>query len=152
KSLVDVTVDSTLLHDASLLTVTLDQLALKVGTDTVGVTLSAGTVRIAVLGAPVPTAPATDTRSWVGIDASGIGGSIDVGTVFNAAISAVKFQVNRASGAYDADGAGTLSTPVAAAPLDWSTVPGSGLTLSGSKLELSGHVDRLNIAGLVSGS
>ena len=55
---------------------TLDDLALKVGTNTVGVALSAGTVRIAVLGAPVPTAPATDTRSWVGIDASGLGGTV----------------------------------------------------------------------------
>src|SRR5439155_1347946 len=123
-----------LLHDASLLTVTLDHLGLKVGTDSVGVTIDAGSVAIAVLGAPVPATPATDTRSWVGIAASGLGGSITVGTVFDAAISAVAFQVNRASGAYDADGAGTVSAPVVAAPLDWSTVPGSGLTLSGSKL------------------
>src|SRR5204863_2088 len=152
KSLVDVTVDTGLLHDASLLTVALDDLALKVGTDTVGVTLNGGSVAIAVLGAPVPTAPATDTRSWLAIDASGISGSIDVGTVFNAAISAVAIQVNRASGAYDADGAGTASAPVNATALDWSTVPGSNLTLSGSKLSVSGHLDSLNIAGLVSGS
>src|SRR5207247_2009446 len=76
KQLVDVTVDSQLLHGASLLAVTIDSFSLKVGTDTVGVTLGSGLVKVAVLGAPVPTAPATDTRSWLGIDASGISGSI----------------------------------------------------------------------------
>src|SRR5205814_2111742 len=152
KSLVDVTVDSQLLHDASLLTVTLEDMTLKVGTNTVGVSLHADSVAIAVLAAPAPTAPATDTRSWLAIDATGISGEIHVGTVLTAALSAVKIQVNRASGAYDADGAGTASAPVNATALDWSTVPGANLTLSGSKLSVSGHVDSLDVAGLVSGS
>src|SRR5439155_1600403 len=117
-----------------------------------GVTLSGGSVAVAVLAAPAPTSPETDTRSWLAIDASDISGAVHVGSVLTAALSAVKIRVNRASGAYDADGAGTASTPVNATAVDWSTVPGSNVTLSGAKLEVSGRLDTLDIADLVTGS
>src|SRR5204863_413722 len=139
------------LHNASLLTVSLSELHLKVGTDTVGVTLDGGSVKVAVLGAPAPTTPATDSRSWLAIDASEIAGSIHVGDVLTAALSHVAVQVNKASGFFDADGAGT-GTPVNAGVLDWATVPGSNLTLKEAKISVSGSLDTLNIADLVSGS
>src|SRR5204862_342756 len=94
KGLVDVTVDTGLLRNASLLTVSLSELHLKVGTDTVGVSLDGGSVKVAVLAAPVPTTPATDSRSWLAIDASEIAGSIHVGDVLTAALSHVAVQVN----------------------------------------------------------
>ena len=41
-----------------------------------GLTISAGTLKIAALSAKTPTAPATDTRSWLAIDASGLAAAI----------------------------------------------------------------------------
>ena len=103
---------------ASLLTFGLTNLMLTIGAASgPHVTASGGTLALAAIEAPAPTAGATDTRSWLAIEgtltgATFVSGIADLGlTVTNLAI-----QINEASGAYT-----NGSTQIPAQPLNWTT-------------------------------
>ncbi len=167
RDVVDATVPAgtgtAVLTGASLLTFTLDlgtaadTKLLQVGTDGMGLTISAGTLKIAALSAKTPTAPATDTRSWLAIDASGLAASIALPGDISAAVANVVVQVNRASGALDADG--NPSTPnVAATTINWTTAIKKGgvtvqpVSLTTDKLAVSGDLTTFAIGTFLSGT
>ena len=89
------------LTGATLLTVTLSNLQLAVGTSSIGAQISAGTLTIGLL---VP-AVSTDSRRWFGLSSSGISASLVLPSV-TATVSNLSISVNEASGG--------------ATPLDWT--------------------------------
>ena len=105
------------LNDASLMTIALSNLTLSVGISGVGLTLTGGSVGIAVLSAPVPTT-GTDTRSWTAVSANNVGVALDLPGI-TATVSNVALRIGRASGLRDS---------VAAAPVNWV---GADLTTNG---------------------
>ncbi|HKI92395.1 MAG TPA: hypothetical protein VJ986_08830, partial [Gaiellaceae bacterium] len=146
KQAVDVTTPA--LTGATLLVITLTSPTLTVGTGSFGLSFGgpAATITIASLAPAIPAAPATpDGRSWTGIQASGMAGSLTLGTIASATLAGVSFSLNTA--------AGTSATGTLATPIDWTTVPGSGLTLTGATaLEVSGSLTNLSVAGFLAGS
>ena len=82
-----------------------------------------------------------DGRSWFAVSASGLSGSLHVGSVASATLSGVSVLVNRGTGATG---------------FDWSTLgadtPSGLATVSGDQLDVAGTLASLDIAGLVSGS
>ena len=119
-------------HGAHLQTFAVTNASLTVGTAGYGVTFG-GDVAVAEL---TPSG-ATDTRQWIGVSASGLTGSVALGSLAIAAVANGVVQINTATGA---------------APIDWATVTGSGLTLAGGLLSISGDLTNLMIGGFVHGS
>ena len=152
---------------ASMLTIAITDLDLKIGDpDGVNFSITGGNLALAMVKPIAPALPATDTRSWLALT-----GSLDEATInglpdgFTFALQSIGVEVNRASGAYDADGAGA-GLPVTALPLDWTTAididrdgtagdpvvaGGNTIDLSGDALRVSGIVD-IDIFGFVSGT
>ena len=117
----------------SLLLFDLSDLALTVGTDTFGITISGGDVTIASL--------TTADDGWIAIDAIDLDATLTAGTVFSASLEDVAIQVNRAR--------------TGSADLDWGTVTGAiGLTIDfdGAVTVVSGKLTSLKVAGLLTGS
>ncbi|MGZ4363246.1 MAG: hypothetical protein ACXVFF_13510, partial [Gaiellaceae bacterium] len=150
-------------NDGSLFTLSLTGLHLNIGTSDFGVSITGGEVDIAALTPAAPTGPATDTRQWVGIQASGLSGSLTLGTVASASVSGLTIHVNKASGTLNPDGTGTSN--IDASPLSWSVVDTdeagsyaatgvSGVSLaSGDPLLVEGDLTSLSLAGgFVTGS
>src|SRR5262249_8951478 len=126
------------LTNAPLLTVTLSNLQLRIGTNDVGLRITGGSLTVVSLA---PADPA-DHRSWLAVNASGISGSLAVGSGAQATLAQIAVRVNKA----------TNSTP-----LDWSTALGTAVPagvsgISGDLLAVSGQVVTLNVADLLSGS
>ncbi|TMD73457.1 MAG: hypothetical protein E6I81_04345, partial [Chloroflexi bacterium] len=136
RTLVDVS--TPLLNAAPLLagTLTVDPTKsqqLTLGTSAFGVSLTAGTIKIASL-----TDPGTSGDSWFGLAADQLAGSL-AGPGLAGGVSAGLVQLNQASG-------------TGASPLDWNEVSGSGLTLSGAQARVAGDLSGLDLFGIVSGS
>ena len=105
-------------------------------TDGVHLSVSAGTLAVAALSAPTPTAPVTDDRHWTGVVASGVSASLLGVDGLTLAVTGGSFKFNSASGAYS-DGVG--GTPVDAVALDWSEALASApVDLDGELLSLAG--------------
>ena len=137
---------------ASLLSVSLSGLQLHVGTDTVGFAITSGDVTVALLTAASPTAPATDTRYWVGVRASGLAGSLALGSLASASLANVAFSFNRAAGQYHSG-----TTTVLATTLDWKTAlvdadRPAGFDTLADGLSVSGDLVGLDLAGFLTGS
>ena len=96
------------LDNANLLTIALSSLTLSVGISGVGLTLTGGSIGVAVLGAPVP-ATGTDTRSWTAVSADSLAVALDLPGI-TATVSNVALRIGRASGPEERDrgGAGEL--------------------------------------------
>src|SRR5262249_1304488 len=114
KDVVDADVDGTAgfdpatdLNDAVLLTFALTSLQLKVGTDSFGISITSGEVRVATLA---PSSPPY-TRRWLAVQASNVGASLSVGSLLSATLTDVAVQVNQAS----------ATAPATATALDWTS-------------------------------
>ena len=123
--------------DSVLLAVLLSNLSLRIGTADVFASVNAGTVNVYSASPTV-----ADGRSWLAVDASGLGGSLQLGSLASATLSNVVIRVNRVTGATRA--------------LNWaSDVTGATVTLpslTGTLTQVSGHLDSLVIGGFVHGS
>jgi hypothetical protein len=95
KRLVDATTPEGLATGASLLTLSLSNLHLNAGTDAFGITLTGGSVTVASLAA--------GARRWLGVYATGLGGSLTLGSVASATVSGVTLQTNTATGSTPLD-------------------------------------------------
>ena len=93
------------------MTIGLSNLTLSVGISGVGLTLTGGSVGIAVLSAPVL---AGDTRSWAAVSANNVGVALDLPGV-TATVSNVSLRIGVTSG---------LKDSVAPLPVNWVTTPG----------------------------
>ena len=125
------------LPGANLLVISLTSPTLTIGAGSFGLTLggSGSSVTIASL---TPASP--DGRSWTAVQATGLTGSLAIGTLATASLTGVSIDVNSAGG-------------TGATPLDWTGVAGSGITLTGSTaFAVSGTLSNLSIAGFISGS
>ena len=150
------------LQDASLVTlwISLDETApdpagayyLRVGVPGFGIQIDNGSLFVAAL-AP---AAATDARRWVGVEASGLGAALSIPLV-SGTISNVNVDLNKASGVgatvldwtqdigtWD----GTTFTPIAVSVLDSGGVAHT-IDLTNGTFAVSGQIDNLSIAGLV---
>ena len=181
RALVDVDLPATVddLTDARLLTLGLDldeevgvtdeTYFLRVGPEGFALEIEDGSLGVAVISAPAPTTPATDTRRWVAVEASGLSGSLGLGSAFTAEASAIEVLVNRASGAYDADG--VAGGEIDAAEIDWTSaldldqdgtfgetgeddvvVGGHTIDRTGAGFSIEGTIDTIDILGFVTGT
>ncbi len=146
------------LDGATVLTLALSNLQLTVGVGSFGLSITGGNVGIAAVSAPAPTAPATDHRSWIAVDATGLSASIAFGTAVTASVASLSIQINNASGSSSVSGA--------ASALNWhddfspAINPGSGLpgsvdltiAFTQSLEQVSGTLTSLNIFNLITGS
>jgi hypothetical protein len=101
---------------ATLFTVGLSDLQLRIGTADAGFAITDGVVAIATLSVPRATAPTTDTRSWTTIQASRLAGTLNVADLVTATLTDVRLDINRFAGQRVA---GTTTTP--ATVLNWTT-------------------------------
>src|SRR5205807_994082 len=123
--------------DASLLAVELSNLSLRVGTADVYASITGSSLSVFAL-----SLQPSDGKSYLAVTASGLGGSLHVGSVASADFAGVSLKVNKASG-------------VGAAPIDWADVSLETVTLpalSGEFAQIAGSLTNLNVADLVSGS
>ena len=120
-----------------LLAVLLSNLSLRIGIADVFVSVTSGTVNV-YSASPV----VADGRSWLAVDASGIGGSLQLGSLASATVSNGVIRINRVTGATRA--------------LNWtSDVVGATValpTLTGTLTLVSGHLGSLVIGSFVHGS
>ena len=133
----DVDVTTPALTGASLLVISLTSPTLQIGVGSFGLSLggAGSSVTIASLTPGTP-----DGRSWTAVQATGLTGSLTIGSLATATLTGVSIDVNSASG-------------TGATPLDWNGVAGSGITLGGATpFAVSGTLSNLAIAGFVSGS
>ena len=161
------------LNDAGLLTIGLDQLNVSIGGAGTGLSVTSGTLGIAILSAPVPTS-GTDTRSWTAITGKDIAIALQVpGITANVVQGSVV--VNRASGDKNGTPASEVNwvkedlttnglvdlDPAAgyiggSAPIDpgktLSPVATMPITFRGRKLAVAGRLTNLSIFDLISGS
>ena len=160
------------LNDATLLTIALSDLTLFVGIDGAGLTVTGGSIGIAVLSAPAPLV-GTDTRSWTAVSADDFGVALDLPGI-EATVTSATLRIGRASG---------LKNGIAATPVNWVKAdgttnglvdlnsagaytagsdpvdPGEGLippvempvTQRGDSLAISGSLEELNIFDFISG-
>ena len=152
-------------QDATLVTFTVDlngaDKFLQVGTDTFGLRINDGTINIAAISAKAPASPATDTRSWLAIQATGLSAVVALPAGMTAGVTGVKIEINRASGQADD---GVAATPVVlAAPLDWTNAVDKqetdttfhadtlAVTLTSDRLAVAGTLTNLNIADFLKG-
>ena len=96
---------------ATLLTVALSQLQATGGTGAFGVSITGGDIGIAVLTAPTPSS-GTDSRYWLAVTGSGLGGSIDLGGQVTATVAGLAVAINT-TGGVGTNGLGS-------SPLDWT--------------------------------
>ena len=96
------------LFGAHLVTASLANPNISIGSGSFGLTVNSGTIGIADL---TPAAAAGETREWTAIQASGLGASMTLGGFASATASNVNVDFNNATGA--------LST-TDATPLDWA--------------------------------
>ena len=117
---------------ADLVLLTLSNLFLVVGSPSLGVTITSGSIALAALSA--------DTRSWVGLTADDVAATLSVPGI-TGGVENLNVRLNEAT---NAD------------PLDWSTVTpapaGLPTTLSGAQLSAAGSIVDLNIFGLLTGA
>ncbi|TMC34699.1 MAG: hypothetical protein E6J28_13130 [Chloroflexi bacterium] len=106
---------------------------LVVGSPSLGLILTAGTLHVAVL-----SDPGTSGQSWFGLDGDGIAGIL----------IAPSLQATLSNGAVRFNGG-----PTGLDPLDWrqSGLGGAGLALSGHVAHISGDITNLNAFGIVTG-
>ena len=123
---------------AQLLLVTVTAPTLTVGTGAFGLSFGGSTATV-TLASVRPTSK-TDNRSWLGLEAKNLQGSLTIGSLVTAMLS-VNLAINAAS-------------PTGTNALDWPTdVPAAGLDLNGTTaLSVSGSLSNLSIAGLITGS
>ena len=133
----DVDVTTPALTGASLLVISLTSPTLQIGAGSFGLTLG-GVGSSVTIASLTPATP--DGRSWTAVQATGLTGSLTIGTLATATLTGVSIDLNSASG-------------TGATPLDWNGVAGSGITLTGSTaFAVSGTLSDLSIAGFISGS
>ena len=173
KTLVGVHLTTGDLTNAVLLTLGLSNVDLHIGTGLVNFEVHDGSLAIASLTAPAATAPApaTESRSWLGVNA-------DLGSItfhgipgLTLDVSALHIAINTANGTFD-DGAGhttsadaldwtqaldlngnaTFGEPVASGsdPGDQLDVGGTAIDFTGALVEASGTA-RVNVFDLVTG-
>ncbi|MDX6411750.1 MAG: hypothetical protein QOE91_1266, partial [Gaiellaceae bacterium] len=151
------------LHAASLVTFGLTDLHLTAGVGDYGLAITAGEIRVAALAPAAPTS-GTDSRRWLAVQASGLAGTMTLGTLLTASASAVGVQLNRAGGVLDVNGNQTFASAI-----NWNTaidldetattfgadpvlVLGRPITLAVQLFGISGTLANLNIQDLVSGT
>jgi len=143
KSTIDVHVTGTPdVIGATLLTFGLGNLNLSVGQPGgIGFAVNGGSLAIATIAPPAPTGLATDTRRWFAMKGS-VGSATFSGIPgLTLADVALRLEINRASGAYDADGPGA-GAAVNAVPLNWTTA----LNLDGDT-SFGQAADQLTVGG-----
>ena len=121
---------TTVLTGATLTSLSITVTSLFLGVNGTGFQISSGTLAIDI----VRPAAAADTRRWTAVSASFTNVDADGIDGLTLTASSIKVEINQAS--------------AGATPLGWSSVPGSGLTLSGSLLRLSATA-HLDIGGFV---
>ena len=105
---------------ATLLTFGLDNLSLSVGEPGgVGFDVSGGSLAIATIAPPAPSGVTTDTRRWFAMKGSVGSATFNGITGLTLADITLRLEINRASGAYDADGSGS-GAAVDAGALNWT--------------------------------
>ena len=117
---------------ATLLAVVLSSLDLRVGGADVYATVTGGD--LGVYSAAPDTA---DGRSWLAVDASGLGGSLHLGTVGTSTLSSVLVRFNRA--------AGTSYLLAWGSDVTGATVP----SIAGQLTQIEGTLDSLEIGGFL---
>ncbi len=148
ESTVNATLNSTTtLTNASLLTLGLTATATASG---FGVTLG-GTIGVALLE-PAAPASGTDSRYWLAVVASGLSGSLSLGSGVSATVQNGAVAINQAGG--------VDASNVPASPLNWNTAFGSpispiaGVTiqLATGQLLVSGSLTSLNVFNVIKAS
>ena len=120
--------------EGELLTGTLTNFQLTAGSSTFGVTVQGDGVKIALLA---PTAPG-DNRRWTGIEATGL--------------SIITPNLPGFSGTFTNGGVRVNTASTGVTPLDWTTLPASGLSLTAGITSVSGHIGGLTIANVLTGT
>ena len=139
---------------AHLLTFSVKDATVTLGSSSFGATFI-GDLTVAQVTPAAPTGPATDTRQWTALQASGLGGSLTFGTLAGATIvpGTGVVELNVAEGARNPDGVAGSGDETPAAVLDWSTaLTGAPVTLTDGTTTISGHLAALMIDGFVTGS
>ena len=141
-------------QNGDLVTFTATSPQLTVGSGSAGITASAASATISLLLPETPIGPATDTRYWLGVDLTGLSGSLSIGTAADATVSSVTALVNEAGGVLTP----SVGSPIAATALDWSTALGTSTptalaTVTGAQAQVTGDLDSLSVGdGLLTGS
>ncbi len=133
------------------------------GTGNFGVSLSGQAIALALIEPPAP-ASGTDSRYWLAISASGLGGSLSLGgsSAVSASVSGLALAINTSGG--------TSSTAGAASPLNWAAdvslddgsnfggtsnepvISGQTIDDATGQFSLSGSLSSLNIFNVLTGS
>ena len=155
----------------ALLTIALDQLNVSIGGGGTGLTVTSGTLGIAILNAPVA---AGDTRSWTAITGKDIGITLNVPGIV-ATVTQGKVLVNRASGLkngvaptavnwvkpdlttnglidFNADAGYTPSAALVDPGKTLDPAVLMPITLRGQKLAIGGRLENLDIFQLITGN
>ena len=149
------------LSSAALFAMGLDELDLTLGDpDGPHFAITGGSLALATLKPKTPpTLPATDTRSWLAIKGSVEEATFEGLDVIDITVLDFSIEINRATGAYDEDGALTVHAAVNATPLDWATMlnldrdalfgedPADRVIVLGNEIDLAG--DKLRAAGVI---
>ncbi len=102
---------NTTLNGATLLTLGLSGLTASAGSGGFGVSVGGGSIGVALLEPPAP-ASGTDSRYWVAVMASGLSGSLSLGSSVSASVQNGAIAINQAGG--------TDPNGHAATPLNWA--------------------------------
>ena len=131
------------LTDARLLVFNLTGLNLS---SSFGLSLSVTSLTVATLQPSAAAVLAGDTRKWSAIAIDNAGGSLSLGGVISASVANLDVEVNSASGVKNPGN-------VLAAPIDWTGVAGSGVTLTPAQtFRVEGDLTGVDLAGVVGGS
>ena len=110
-STVNAMAGNTTLNGATLLTLGLSGLTASAGSGGFGVSVGGGSIGVALLEPPAP-ASGTDSRYWVAVMASGLSGSLSLGSSVSASVQNGAIAINQAGG--------TDPNGHAATPLNWA--------------------------------
>src|SRR5262249_8478006 len=134
-----------------------------VGTDGFGLSITDGSIAIAVLSSNV----AGDARRWIAVQGENLAASLAIPGVAGITLSGVSISINRATGSYTNP---TTHVTLLPQPLDWaadigtfdaathtftpSAVTSGGVTinLAGTQLSVSGAITNFSIGSFITGS
>ena len=158
---------------ASLLTIALTDFQAAVGGDEFGVSISGGSLAIALLAPKQPkrttpaTAPTDDqTRRWIAVVGTGLTASVNGGDLFSASLTDVDLAINLSSAkegvtppsllrwddAFDLDGDGIFGDNGIADTNDKLVVGGLDIVIHGDVFSLSGHAEVSIAEDFIAGS
>ena len=116
-------------------TLTVNNFSLAFGGSGFGLAINSGSITVGSLS----STGSTDTRRWSGVQASGLSGSIQLGTVVSAAISGVAVELNSFAGASGA----TLATALVS---DWLGTDNPFGTGSPQLFDIDGDLTNVSLA------